>query len=575
MRLHLRRARLSLDQTRRAQPRLEILEDRVVPEGGPSAGQVFWINPNSGDWDVASNWSQGQVPTSVDQVVIDVPKITVTHSQGVNDAVASLTSLATLNLTGGSLAVNGNSSVSALQVNGGTLMLGNGTLQAASFVENAGVTRLAGGNLASNQVVQILGGELVGFGQIQADLENDGLVKPAGGDLVVDGNYQQSSAAVLQIPTVPSGSNLLTVDGNANLDGELQVLCLRNLSSESEGIDPVLLADTVTNTFAVTDLQSPPRSASVVYDPSDVVVVVDESTLGQGANPTNPPGPAGPGVPGQPPPLGGPGPGNGPGGPRSPNNPFGTATVQEGIAANQGAQTGGPPARAQAGGGVNQGAQTGGGANPGAQPGGGANPGAQPGGGQAGPGAPGGRPPGIANSGSSILPPPVGQNPPSGGPPSAMRDTMFDRRGMAERLEDGGDEDLVGAFATVFDLDLSTGSDTSLGVEAAVSLLAGGSQRAAVLPQRGSSVAAVATLLADDDSPRQEETVVTDGLDQLLINPLWRAPAAWPDQLLPAEILPEADVEGQTVRTVPWWQSLILAPVLAVGAVFERMREER
>ncbi len=117
MRLPLRRARFSPPRPRGAQPRLEILEDRLVlaHPTGPTGSTVFWINPKSGDWDVPSNWSQGQVPTRLDQVIISGGDggLTVTHSQGVDVAVASLTTSfgVTLNLTGGSLAVNGDSSV--------------------------------------------------------------------------------------------------------------------------------------------------------------------------------------------------------------------------------------------------------------------------------------------------------------------------------------------------------------------------------------------------------------------------------------------------------------------------------
>ena len=154
MRLPLRRARFSPPRPRGAQPRLEILEDRVVPAtptGPTGSTMVFWIKSRAvAIGTCLSNWSQGQVPTSLDQVIISGGDggLTVTHSQGVDDAVASLTAGfgVTLNLTGGSLAVNGDSSVDTLQVNGGLLILGNGTLAVANFVETAGLTQLIGGD---------------------------------------------------------------------------------------------------------------------------------------------------------------------------------------------------------------------------------------------------------------------------------------------------------------------------------------------------------------------------------------------------------------------------------------------
>ncbi len=109
------------------------------------------------------------------------------------------------------------------------------------------------------------------------------------------------------------------------------------------------------------------------------------------------------------------------------------------------------------------------------------------------------------------------------GPLGGTRDAMFaDRRGGADAFENAAELALVDAFALTFDFHVTTGEDASLGVEAAVSLLAGGSQHAQVVSQRNSSVAAIATLLTgDDDSPREEEIGVTDGLADLLINPLW------------------------------------------------------
>ena len=109
------------------------------------------------------------------------------------------------------------------------------------------------------------------------------------------------------------------------------------------------------------------------------------------------------------------------------------------------------------------------------------------------------------------------------GPVGSLRDSLFaDRRGGGDTFENEAELALVDAFALTFDFRVTTEQDASLGVEAAVSLLAGGSQRAKIITQRDSSVAAIATLLtSDDDSPREEETEVTDDLANLLINPVW------------------------------------------------------
>jgi len=52
--------------------RLELLEGRILPS------QVTWINPQGGDWDTASNWNTQSVPGPADDVIINIPGITVT-----------------------------------------------------------------------------------------------------------------------------------------------------------------------------------------------------------------------------------------------------------------------------------------------------------------------------------------------------------------------------------------------------------------------------------------------------------------------------------------------------------------
>ena len=218
-----------------ARPRLEILEDRCLPAA------ISWLHPTNGDWDVASNWSLDRVPTSADQVTISFSDITVSHNQADNDEVASLTSLATLNLTRGSLQINGDSSVQTLHVNGGTLLLTRGMLRVLNFVEMTGTTQLIAGNLASSNPIQIEGGTLIGYGTIGANLVNAGLVQPNNGELTVNGNYTQTSAGTLQETATSPAMNELLVQGIATLAGVLEVSGLKTLPPD-DYTDPVLSA---------------------------------------------------------------------------------------------------------------------------------------------------------------------------------------------------------------------------------------------------------------------------------------------------------------------------------------------
>ena len=88
----------------------------------------YWLNPVSGDWDTASNWTYG-VPVAGQSVAIPYSGITVTHTQAtVEPMIASLDDLATLDITNGSIAVgNGSSTL------GGPVTIGAaGTLSVAA-----------------------------------------------------------------------------------------------------------------------------------------------------------------------------------------------------------------------------------------------------------------------------------------------------------------------------------------------------------------------------------------------------------------------------------------------------------
>jgi hypothetical protein len=64
---------------RKHRPTLEALEVRILPV------VVDWINPSGGDWDTPANWSTHALPGATDDVVINLPKITVTHATGATE----------------------------------------------------------------------------------------------------------------------------------------------------------------------------------------------------------------------------------------------------------------------------------------------------------------------------------------------------------------------------------------------------------------------------------------------------------------------------------------------------------
>ena len=139
---------------------LECLEERVV------LSTISWTNPSGGNWDTASNWSGGKVPTLQDDVVINNTGITITHSSSAADSVHSLTSRAAITLSAGSLQVDAPSSITGgLSLSGGSLTAkGNLTVQNLS---------LASGTLVDNATLDVggftwTGGKLGGSGQVDS-----------------------------------------------------------------------------------------------------------------------------------------------------------------------------------------------------------------------------------------------------------------------------------------------------------------------------------------------------------------------------------------------------------------------
>ena len=143
-----RRLKVSSAHRYRHRLRFEVLEPRQLL----SMMTVDWISKTSGDWSVGTNWSTGAVPGTGDDVVIDVSGAspTITISSG-TQSVLSLTDDDPLSITGGSLIVAANSTISGgLDMTGGSLeasgtgvvltVTGTTTVSGASLYAEAGAT---------------------------------------------------------------------------------------------------------------------------------------------------------------------------------------------------------------------------------------------------------------------------------------------------------------------------------------------------------------------------------------------------------------------------------------------------
>ncbi|WP_422923895.1 beta strand repeat-containing protein [Singulisphaera sp. PoT] len=194
---------------------MECLEERVV------LSNITWINPQSGDWNVASNWSEGRVPNAQDDVFINASNITIAHSSSVNDSARSITSNSPITVSGGILQLGAASSINAaLKISGGSLIAG-GSLTAQSVA-------LASGSLTSSGSMSIgqfawTGGNVLGVGQIaatsfQASTSNFTLSKAA----------LSISAGGLML----AGDASLPVIGNARLSGSITSATTYSLTAQ-------------------------------------------------------------------------------------------------------------------------------------------------------------------------------------------------------------------------------------------------------------------------------------------------------------------------------------------------------
>jgi hypothetical protein len=171
---------------------------------------IDWTGSASGNWADANDWSGGAVPTSSDNVAIDVAGITVTVSTGVQAASSLVTSLSAFSVTGGELDIGNFASFGGSYAqSGGLLQLyGNG----GSFDDGLA---LSGGTIALNS------GTLTTEGQLAISA---GLLEQTNGSMVFSGptNLSGSGAIVsaaggiYALSTVAISSGLLEFTGNSN-----------------------------------------------------------------------------------------------------------------------------------------------------------------------------------------------------------------------------------------------------------------------------------------------------------------------------------------------------------------------
>jgi|CXWL01.1.fsa_nt_gi hypothetical protein len=200
---------------------------------------VRWINPTSGFWDVAANWSTGTVPGSTDDVLIDVPgDITVTHRSGIT-TVKSVVARDSLTFSGGTL-IGATVLGSAVTVSPNASITLDGVTLAADLTVNTNTQVLVRNGLtlaAATVTLADLGGSTSG-----ARLEFDGTQTLGGtGDVLFAGpssvNYVRGITGTL---TLGAG---ITIHGSTSGTVGTSGLALVNQG--------MIQADTATKTITV------------------------------------------------------------------------------------------------------------------------------------------------------------------------------------------------------------------------------------------------------------------------------------------------------------------------------------
>jgi fibronectin-binding autotransporter adhesin len=168
-------------------PRLEALEDRTLPS------IVNWIG-GSGNWNDASHWDAGNVPTAADDAVINVAGVTVTHGNSGTDPVQSIS------------------------VSSGTLSLTVGTLNVSGMLSGTGTFRLAGGTLANANVA--MGITFTNSGTLSGvTLSADQDLAAATSSVTLTNGLSLDSASILLGNAAGSTTGMLIINGTQTLGG--------------------------------------------------------------------------------------------------------------------------------------------------------------------------------------------------------------------------------------------------------------------------------------------------------------------------------------------------------------------
>ncbi len=204
--------------------------DATLTNGYVYSADPHWLNPVSGNWNTAANWSTGVVPTSAQTAYLDATGTYTVTMSGINQTVTGVHvgAGATLSVGSATLILTGPSTIAAtgaLSVTGtlrfepGASLTNNGTLTlaGATVATPAGI----GSTLTNNATFNITGNVSFGSfntsGSVGVTINNTGtgtITKSAGaGTTGFDVNWALNNSGAL---TVTDGTLRLDGSGNTN-----------------------------------------------------------------------------------------------------------------------------------------------------------------------------------------------------------------------------------------------------------------------------------------------------------------------------------------------------------------------
>ncbi len=172
---------------------------------GINSSDVPWISQGSGtlDWNTASSWNKGSVPTSAGSVII-ASGTTVNINANAAALSINVQSTGTLTVTGGTTTIAGITSGGF--TNNGTVTLSSGTINLGAAGSNDRTyTNALGATL------NVSGGNFNIFGNFNINGGTNSLFSQSGGTIKVDGNNGGSTTG-----SVPSGTAIVSLGNSTN-----------------------------------------------------------------------------------------------------------------------------------------------------------------------------------------------------------------------------------------------------------------------------------------------------------------------------------------------------------------------